>query len=336
MARITPCLENGKIAMVPAELNRIGGSTEFVVLRAGPDLLPEFLFLWAVSGPTHHAAVDLMVGTSGRQRVSGTDLAALPISVPPLEVQRRIVDLIDAFDAHSDRFRSETDSLRTLLASVHRRLDEASEWRQLREFADADGIQIGPFGSQLHASDYADEGAPVVMPQDMVDGAISDSRIKRVKPSHVDRLARHVLQEGDILFARRGDLTKRAWVGPEHAGGLCGTGSIRFRPRRAPMAPALFEALSTERASSWLLEHAVGTTMPNLNTQIISALPVPDLDDVGESHAAAAARIRRHLKLRSSEVDTLSELRTVLLNDLLSRELELPDAYDRLVDVGAA
>lgn len=308
---------------------------EVLVLRPTPEVLPGYLHLLASAESTISRAVAASAGTR-MPRTSSADLTRIEVALPPLAVQGRIVDLIGALDAHLDRLRTEADSLRTLLASVHRRLDEAAEWRQLREFADADGIQIGPFGSQLHASDYVDDGLPVVMPQDMVDGAISDARIKRVKPGQAERLARHVLQEGDILFARRGDLTKRAWVGPEHAGGLCGTGSIRFRPRRATMASALFEALSTERSSCWLLEHAVGTTMPNLNTQIISALPVPDLDEDATGSAAAAAGIRRHLVLLSREAEATSGLRTILLNDLLSGEVEVSETYDRLVDAGVA
>jgi hypothetical protein len=68
LARITPCLENGKIAQAPERLGRVGASTEFTVLRAGTSILPDFLFLWAGSPETHQRAISLMVGTTGRQR----------------------------------------------------------------------------------------------------------------------------------------------------------------------------------------------------------------------------------------------------------------------------
>lgn len=68
----------------------------------------------------------------------------------------------------------------------------------------ATSIQTGPFGSQLHSSDYSEEGTPVVMPQDIVDGQISELKIARVDDSHVERLARHKLKQGEIVYPRRG------------------------------------------------------------------------------------------------------------------------------------
>ena len=73
-------------------------------------------------------------------------------------------------------------------------------------------VQTGPFGSQLHASDYSDEGIPVVMPQDMDGGKIVCERIARVSQKHVDDLSRHKLRSGDIVFSRRGDVTRFAVV----------------------------------------------------------------------------------------------------------------------------
>lgn len=67
-------------------------------------------------------------------------------------------------------------------------------------------IQTGPFGSQLHQSDYITVGTPVVMPKDLVDGRISDTSIACVSKENVERLKRHKIKEGDFLFARRGDV----------------------------------------------------------------------------------------------------------------------------------
>ena len=56
-------------------------------------------------------------------------------------------------------------------------------------------IQTGPFSSQLHQSDYSDEGTPVVMPKDLVNGTISEESIARVSKEHVERLEKHKIQE---------------------------------------------------------------------------------------------------------------------------------------------
>ena len=60
----------------------------------------------------------------------------------------------------------------------------------------ASNIQTGPFGSQLHSSDYSDEGTPVIMPQDIVDWKISEQKIARVSEEHVQRLQRHKKNDG--------------------------------------------------------------------------------------------------------------------------------------------
>ncbi len=59
-------------------------------------------------------------------------------------------------------------------------------------------VKTGPFGSQLHQADYQDTGIPVVMPADIINGKIGQSRIARVSQSHVDRLHKHKLSKGNI------------------------------------------------------------------------------------------------------------------------------------------
>lgn len=151
---------------------------------------------------------------------------------------------------------------------------------QLGELADAGGIQTGPFGSQLHAREYTDRGVPVVMPKDIGDNSISTESVARV-PQHIaERLDKHRLRAGDIVYSRRGDVTKRAWVLPSQAGWICGTGCLRVRlnPSRAS-SRFISYALGSPEVRTWLTNHAVGATMPNLNTAILSAVPlhVPDL-----------------------------------------------------------
>jgi type I restriction enzyme S subunit len=75
-----------------------------------------------------------------------------------------------------------------------------TEWREttLGEVCDeVNGIiQTGPFGSQLHESDYSPEGIPVVMPKDIIEGRIATDTVARVSPEHVERLSRHKLRKG--------------------------------------------------------------------------------------------------------------------------------------------
>ena len=94
-------------------------------------------------------------------------------------------------------------------------------------------IQTGPFGSQLHAGDYVEDGIPIVMPQQLGDNEIRMDGISRVAEHDRDRLARHVMHKGDIVFSRRGDVTRRAYITEKEDGWLCGTGCLLKHLRRA-------------------------------------------------------------------------------------------------------
>lgn len=136
------------------------------------------------------------------------------------------------------------------------------------------GVQTGPFGSQLHASDYRTAGVPTVMPANIGDNRILVKGIARVSEEDAGRLARHRLQVGDIVYSRRGDVERRALVRPTEEDWLCGTGSLRVRVGSSADPTWLSYYLGHPAVRAWIVRHAVGATMPNLNSQILEALPV--------------------------------------------------------------
>ena len=137
-------------------------------------------------------------------------------------------------------------------------------------------IQTGPFGSQLHTSDYKEVGIPVVMPTNIGDGGIATDGIARIDCLDVERLQQHKLQLNDIVFSRRGDVTKNALIRTEEVGWLCGTGCLKVRLGEERIANPKFISyyLRLSETKEWLVRHAVGATMPNLNTGILSAVPI--------------------------------------------------------------
>ncbi|KKO71547.1 restriction endonuclease subunit S [Kerstersia gyiorum] len=163
----------------------------------------------------------------------------------------------------------------------------SSEWIQttLGDICANQGgaIQTGPFGSQLHTSDYKAIGIPVVMPTNIWDGKISTEGIARIDPTDVERLQQHKFQLHDIVFSRRGDVTKNALIRTQEIGWLCGTGCLKLRLGKARIANAKFISyyLRLPNTKQWLIRHAVGATMPNLNTSILSSVPInlPPLED---------------------------------------------------------
>ena len=148
-------------------------------------------------------------------------------------------------------------------------------WKKVTLGDIASNIQTGPFGSQLHQSDYSEEGTPVVMPKDLVNGHISELSIARVSEDHVNRLSRHKIEVGDILYSRRGDVGRCAFATDLEQGWLCGTGCLRVTIDSSKAVPKfVFYQLQKAETVGWVEKHAVGATMLNLNTSILSSIPI--------------------------------------------------------------
>ena len=101
-----------------------------------------------------------------------------------------------------------------------------SEWKEYR-LEDIAEIQTGPFGSQLHKSDYVPVGVPCIMPTNIGSHLdLSIDGIARIKEEDAIRLSKHIVHTGDIVYARRGDIEKCAYVKDSQDGWFCGTGCL--------------------------------------------------------------------------------------------------------------
>jgi type I restriction enzyme, S subunit len=136
-------------------------------------------------------------------------------------------------------------------------------------------IRTGPFGSQLHQSDYKDHGLPVVMPKDIVGRKISTESIARIGDEDVQRLSQHRLRIGDIVYGRRGDIGRCALIGHNEDGWLCGTGCLRISLGSSVLdSKFLYYYLGQSDVIEWISNQAIGSTLPNLNTSIIRSISV--------------------------------------------------------------
>jgi type I restriction enzyme S subunit len=136
-------------------------------------------------------------------------------------------------------------------------------------------IQTGPFGSQLHESDYVQSGIPVVMPKNIIDGRVSTDDIAYISANDAARLQRHTLRTGDIVYGRRGDIGRRALISESENGWLCGTGCLKLSLGETVLNPTyLYYYLGQPLVISWIANQAIGATMPNLNTSILRSVPI--------------------------------------------------------------
>ena len=113
LARITPCLENGKTAFVQSlQDGEVGwGSTEFIVLRAIPPVPPEYTYLLARDAAFREHAIQSMTGTSGRQRVQVDALAPYLLPSPPAETWNEFRALVNRLFAQVEFNRKESLAL---------------------------------------------------------------------------------------------------------------------------------------------------------------------------------------------------------------------------------
>ncbi len=245
--------------------------------RLLPDLLP---FICLSERFFQHA-----VGTSAGSlspRTNWSSLASFEFDLPPLDQQRRIAEILWAVDAtrvEHNLLLINATNYKGLLLEWYFSAERSTKIR-LRDLCGNKGIRIGPFGSQLHAHEYVDNGIPVIMPANLDNDQIVQEELKRITPQKANNLEVHKLEEGDILLPRRGNLKKLGFVHQGQRGWICGTGTIRIRYDLSDRRRLLFYALSRPSISVWLERNAVGTTMPNINSAIVGNIEIYWPEDV--------------------------------------------------------
>jgi type I restriction enzyme S subunit len=155
-----------------------------------------------------------------------------------------------------------------------------SEWKvyNLGEIA---SVQTGPFGSQLHQSDYVEVGTPIITVEHLGENRILHKNLPRVNDEDKNRLKKYWLQEDDIVFSRVGSVDRRAYVKKDEDGWLFSGRCLRVRPSKKVDGKFLSYFFGMEDFKSKIRAVAVGATMPSLNTSIMKDIEVTmpkDLD----------------------------------------------------------
>ncbi|MEI6846782.1 MAG: restriction endonuclease subunit S [Chlorobiaceae bacterium] len=174
-------------------------------------------------------------------------------------------------------------------------LPEGWGWVKLGDIAQK--IQIGPFGSQLHYDDYTENGIPLINPKHIKDQKLFP-RI-RISIDKANSLPQYILEENDIIVGRRGEMGRTAPVLKAHAGWFCGTGSLYIRLGQLFISKFYSLILSERRVVDYLEKKSRGTTMANLNSQIINSLPIQLLSSQEQ------AKIVQELETRFSVCDNM-------------------------------
>lgn len=210
MARITPCLENGKTAFVDvlAENEVAFGSTEFIVMRAKKGVSdPQFIYYLATSPAFRKVAIKSMVGSSGRQRVQQSVLDALELTVPPLLEQQAIGAFLAMFDQKIAFNNEISDNLEQQAHSYFQELfvDNTNlEWT-LGTISDLGAVVGGSTPSKAKPEYYTEAGIAWITPKDL---SINKSKFISHGENDITELglknsSATIMPEGTILFSSR-------------------------------------------------------------------------------------------------------------------------------------
>jgi len=131
----------------------------------------------------------------------------------------------------------------------------------------------------LHKSDYVINGIPLVNPANIVNGRIIPSGKMMIDKKTRERLSKYILKTGELVIARRGDLSKCAIVGRSEAGWLCGTGSFFIQSSEFISNEFFLKVYRSVFFQKQLARTSIGQTMANLNQRILngSTFPLPPL-----------------------------------------------------------
>lgn len=347
LARITPCLENGKTAQFDPTADRPGfGSTEFIVLRARPGLAdPAFVFYLATTKWIREPAIASMAGASGRQRARLEVVADALVPSPPLQQQRRIASILGAYDDLIEVNRRRI----AVLEEMARRLFE--EWYVVADdgWPSADeavaagrDATIGEVirfvrGRSYRSADLAESGGlPFVNLKCMLrDGGFRRDGVKRFigeyKPEQLLRTGDIVLAVTDMTQDRR--IVGQAALIPklEEPAAVMSMDMVKAVPSASLDPLFCYYWLRFSGFAAKAAQHANGANVLHLSPAAMAGLPirVPPLARQ-EQFSRLVQPMTDHAQVLALAVDKLAASRDLLLPRLISGDLPVTAAEREL------
>lgn len=332
MARITPCLENGKTAQVSI-LNdgEVGfGSTEYIVFRAKEGIADkDYLYYLVCSPEVREPAIKSMVGSSGRQRVQTDVVKNLEIDVPPLVEQEKIGSFLKALDdkiALNDRINK--NLLQQAIALYEHLLQEV-EWPTATILDVAKKVAMGPFGSNIKVSTFVPEGVPIISGNHLRGYFLEEPEFNYITEEHAERLKNSIVFPHDLIFTHAGNIGQVAMIPDEckYERYVLSQRQFYLRCDETKVVPE-FLLLFFHSASGQheLLSYANQTGVPSIAQPASNLKKIPfkcpPMQEQLKWQEQVHPLLSRYLNNRL-ENERLSSLRDTLLPKLMSGELDV-------------
>ena len=268
IAKITPCMENGKCAIARKLTNGIGmGSSEFHVFRIDNKYSTEYVFAFLNRKKIRDEAEKVMTGSSGHRRVPVNFYKDLLLPLPPLDIQQNIVDECETVDLEYEEAQDAIVQCKNEISSIMENVQ--GEQKKLGEVCDSP-----MYGANVAAK----EGNPqndyrYIRITDIDDDGNLNSDWKTAEKIE----AKYILKEGDVLFARSGATAGKTFLYTNNVGKAIYAGYlIKFTPKNTILLPKYLIAFTHSRFYlQWAERTRGGTAQPNINAQQYSALPIP-------------------------------------------------------------
>ncbi len=331
MARITPCLENGKIAKVNIlDENEVGfGSTEYIVFRAKEGVDEDFLYYLACSSLVRDPAIKSMVGSSGRQRVQTDVVQNLEIAVPTYEEQRLIGRILRNLD---DKISINNKINKNLLEQVNsifaNRFTENPEFESIVQVPLANLCSVITKGTTptTLGRPFTDAGINFIKAESILDSHSFD----KGKFAHIDLetnklLKRSVIEAGDIVFTIAGTLGRFALVDHSLLPANTNQAVAIIRVNQEKICPEyLYSCFIGNWHNDYYSKRIQQAVQANLNLATIKSLPIPVLQEQEMSkYIELIVPLITMLKHAANENERLSLLRNALLPKLMSGEVDV-------------
>ena len=332
MARITPCLENGKTAQVSI-LNdgEVGfGSTEYIVFRAKEGIADKnYLYYLVCSPEVREPSIKSMVGSSGRQRVQTDVVKNLEIDVPPLVEQERIgsfLRLIDDKIALNDKINN--NLLQQAIALYEHLLQEA-EWPTATILDIAEKVAMGPFGSNIKVSTFVPEGVPIISGNHLRGYFLEEPEFNYITEEHAERLKNSIVYPHDLIFTHAGNIGQVAMIpdGCKYDRYVLSQRQFYLRCDATKVVPEfLLMFFHSASGQHELLSYANQTGVPSIAQPASNLKKIPfkcpPMQEQLKWQEQVHPLLGRYLNNRL-ENEKLSALRDALLPKLMSGELDV-------------
>jgi type I restriction enzyme S subunit len=334
LAKITPCFENGKAALVDGLQSGFGfGSTEFHVLRARAGLDPQFLFYVTRSQPFMEQGTASMFGAGGQKRVPTDFLQDYRLMMPPVTEQRIIAEFLDRETARIDALVAKQEDFLTLLYEQRRVMVAdaitngvsaaalkstgvetyprlPSHWAILRlKHLIQPGTSIS-YGI-VQPGPHLPDGMPFVQTADLTKRRFSPDDLQRTDPEIAASYPRSRIRRGDVMLGIRASVGDAALVPDQLDGANLSRGIARIVPAARLTGAYLVHALSTPQSAWFWSLNMQGSTFREVSIETVRELPVP-VPPIAEQTDIVAhldARLARHDALRARATQMIERLR---------------------------